>query len=262
MKNIIILLFVFLICSSFGRLVIDEYSVIKVIGGIKHTKNNKALFTGDKVLSNEKLKFAENSSKAALISKQKGRFMLQASVSGTVNEGLLPALSNVSSRAGALLNTIDLKNHFADKFLVLNGCSIQISSSSFPMNDENFFFLRFDYNGEEISKKLSFNGDNLLLKADEILKIDGKAITLKAGTKVALMYRNAKDETSAAISVFEPVFVNEKVLKDECKLIIYELGNELDSESKKEQILAYLTENYGKPHQENLNSWLKQNFAL
>ena len=262
MKNLISLIFVFIICSSFGELVIDEYSVIKVIGGIKHSKNNKSLFTGDKVLSNEKLKFEENSSKAALISKLKGRFMLQASASGTVNEGLLPALSNVSSRAGALLNTIDLQNHFVDKFLVLKGCSIQISSSSFPMNEENFFFLRFDNNGEEISKKLSFSEDNLLFKADEILKVDGKAISLKVGTKVALMYRNANDGTSTKISVFEPIFVNEKVLKDECKLIIYELGNELDSETKKEQILAYLTENYGKPHQENLNSWLKQNFAL
>jgi hypothetical protein len=262
MKNIFVLAVIFIISSSFGRLIIDEFSVIKVIGDIKHSKSNKALFTGDKVFSNEKLKFAQNTSKAALINKDKGRFMLQHTESGTVSAGLMPALNNVSSRAGALLNAIDLKKHFEDKYLILNGYEIEISSKSFPMDEKNFFFLRFDYKGEEISKKISFKENKLLLNPDEILKIDGKAISLKEGTKMSLNYRNSSDNTSTQISVFEPVFVNEKILKDECKLIAFELGSETNSESKKEHILAYLTENYGKAHQESLYNWLKQNLGI
>lgn len=262
MKRIVLVLLVCYISSSFGELVVDEFSVIKVIGGIKHAKTNKALFTGDKVYSNEKLKFAESSSKAALISKEKGRFMLNANPSGTVKEGLLPAMNNVSSRAGALLNSVDIKKHFADKYLILSGYEVEISSVSYPMDADHFFYLKFNYNGEEISKKLSFSEGKLKLDQSEILKIDGKSISLKEGTKVELVYRNAKDKTSESLAVFEPVFTNEKALKDECKLIVSELGADANAEIKKDQLLAYLTENYGKPNQENFNNWLKQNLGI
>lgn len=262
MKSLFLILVVSYISSSFGILVIDEYSVIKVIGGIKHAKTNKALFTGDKVLSNEKLKFVETSSKAALISKQKGRFMLNPSPSGTVKEGLLPAMNNVSSRAGALLNALDLKKHFAEKYLILSSYEVEVSATAYPMDDDHFFFLRFTYNGEEVSKKLSFTGNKLKLNSDEILKVDGKAITLKEGTKVELIYRNAPEKSSESVAVFEPVFANEKALITECKLIISELGKDADAETKKEQLLAYLTENYGKPNQENFNNWIKHNVGI
>lgn len=262
MKIHIFFISIFIICSSFGPLLVDEYSVIKVIGDIKHLKSNKTLFTGDKVLSNEKLKFAQNTSKAALISKDKGRFMLQHTASGTVSAGLMPALNNVSSRAGALLNEVDIKNHFDSKFLILSGCSIEIASKTFPMDESNFFFLRFNHKGEEISKKLNFEGNKINFNASDILKIDGKEISLKEGTKMALMYRNSSENTSKEMAIFEAVFVNEKVLKDECKLILNELGKDTTKDSKLEHILAYLTENYGKPNQENLSNWLKLNLGL
>lgn len=261
MKKVLFFSVVFYLTSSFGILVVDEYSVIKVIGGIKRTKSNKNLFTGDKILSNEKLTFEQSTSKAALISKEKGRFMLNSSPSGIVREGLLPAMNNVSSRAGAMLNALDLEKHFSDRYLVLSGYCLEISPAAFPMDDTHFFFLRFDYEGESVSKKLRFDGNKLILEAGEILKIDGKTINLKPGTKMELVYRNTADKTSQTVSVFEPVFTDEKALKDECKLIIKELSQESD-ESKKEHLLAYVTENYGKPYQDNWTVWLKQNLGI
>ncbi len=261
MKKVLFFSVVFYITSSFGVLVIDEYSVIKVIGGIKHTRNNKALYTGDKVLSNEKLTFEQNTSKAALISKEKGRFMLNSSPSGVVKEGLLPAMNNVSSRAGAMLNALDLEKHFSDKYLVLSGYEIEISPAAFPMDDSHFFFLRYDYKGESISKKLPSKGSKLLIDGTEVLKIDGKAVSLKEGTKMELVYRSSQDKTSHSLSVFEPVFADEKNLAMECKLILKEIEG-LSAEAQKEQLLAYVTENYGKPNQQNWEMWLKQNLGL
>ena len=43
--------------------------------------------------------------------------MLTASATGVVNEGLMPAMANISSRSGALINNMDLKKHFSDKYL-------------------------------------------------------------------------------------------------------------------------------------------------
>jgi hypothetical protein len=261
MKKVIFFSIVFYITSSFGVLVIDEYSVIKVIGGIKHTKSNKSLYTGDKVLSNEKLTFEQNTSKAALISKEKGRFMLNSSPSGVVKEGLLPAMNNVSSRAGAMLNALDMEKHFSDKYLVLSGYEIEISPAAFPMDENHFFFLRYDYNGESISKRLPYKGNKLLIDAGEVLKIDGKSIGLKEGAKMELVYRSSADKTSQSVSVFEPVFADEKNLAMECKLILKELEGQA-AEAQKEQLLAYVSENYGKPNQQNWEIWLKQNLGI
>lgn len=262
MKTLFFILCTAFICSSFGSYTVDIYSVIKVIGNIKHAKSKKALFTGDKILSNEKLTFANDQAKAALVNKVKGRVMLKATPSGTVSEGLMPALSNVSSRSGSLLNAVDLNKHFAEKYLILSGYEVEVSETSFPMNEEKFFFLRFTYNGEEISKKLSFEGNKLKMNASEILKIDGKPITLKEGTVAQLVYRNTLDKTSETMATFEPVFADEKALKSECKLIVYEIGEEAANEEKRNQLFAYLTENYGKPLQSNFNQWIKTNFGI
>ncbi|MGV3632649.1 MAG: hypothetical protein ACO1O6_15690 [Bacteroidota bacterium] len=261
MKKIFFFSAVFYITSSFGVLVIDEYSVIKVIGGIKHTKSNKALYTGDKVLSNEKLTFEQNTSKAALISKEKGRFMLNSSPTGIVKEGLLPAMNNVSSRAGAMLNAMDLEKHFSDKYLVLSGYELEISPSAFPMDENHFFFLRYDYKGESISKRMTHDGSKLIINPSEVLKIDGKSINLADGTKMELVYRSSQDKTSQSLSVFEPVFADEKVLAAECRLILKELAGE-SPEAQKEHLLAYVSENYGKPNQQNWEMWLKQNLGI
>ncbi|TNE54259.1 MAG: hypothetical protein EP338_08840 [Bacteroidetes bacterium] len=262
MKRLLVLSTLFLLLASFGTYRIDAFSVIKVIGGIRHAQTNKSLFTGDKVFSNERLKFNDQQSKAALINKEKGRIMLRASRSGIVSEGLMPALPNVSSRAGALINQIDIEKHFSDKYLILSGYEAEISPKKFPMDQNHFFFLRYSYQGEDISKKLNFEENKLQLNADEIMQVDGKRIELSPGTKMTLFYRNNEEKTSEAIALFEPVFANEKDLVQECKLILREIGEGLDAGAKKEQLLAYLTENYGKPQQDNLNNWLHENLGL
>lgn len=262
MKKFIFILLTGFICSSFGSYTIDVFSVIKVIGSIKHAKTNKALFTGDKIFSNEKLTFASQQAKAALVNKAKGRVMLQATPSGTVSEGLMPALSNVSSRSGGLVNAVDVNKHFDEKYLILSGYAVEVSQTAFPMDENHFFFLRFNYNGEEISKKLSFSDNKLMMNASEILKIDGKPIILKEGTVAQLVYRDATEKTSETLATFEPIFADEKSLKSECKLIKYEMGADANAEDTKEQLFAYLTENYGKPLRSNFDEWVKTNLGM
>ena len=259
-KSLIILCIAFF-CSSFHSRKIDVYSVIKVMGNIKNA-SNKALATGDKVLSDEKLFFANDQCKAALISKEKGRLMLIATSSGKVSEGLMPALSNVSSRSGALNNAIDLMNHFVGKYLILSSYEVEINATTFPMNENKFFFLRFSYKGEEISKKLSFENNKLKMSASEILKIDGKSIVLKEGTTAQLVYRNSIDKSSEIIATFEPIFADEKSLKKECQLIVYEIGSVSNAEETRTQIFTYLSENYGKPLHSNFNQWVKTNLGI
>lgn len=253
MRKIFLILSTTLFClTSFKTEEVDIYSVIRVMGSISHIESGKALFTGDKVRSNEKLDFKTTDAKAAVISSKNGRFILASTTNNQM--GLMPAMNNISSRAGAIINSIDLQNHFTGNYLILPNYEIEINESSFPMNDKNFFFLRYTYKNEIISKKLSFENNKLHLYADDILKIDGKSIELPENTTMTLFYRNAEDNTSTKMTEFSPIFPNEEQLKTEIKIILSEYSDK-NTEQKINEITAYLNENYGKPYKGNLMLW-------
>lgn len=58
-----------------------------------------------------------------------------------------------------VIRVIDLQNNFSGKYVVLEKQSIQIDKTNFPMDNDNFFFLRYLYKGEEINKKLTYSGE-------------------------------------------------------------------------------------------------------
>ncbi len=60
---------------------------------------------GDQFASNQKLKFNNSDSKAAVISKSKGRFVLAQKKTNSTKSNLIPAMSNISSR-GSTTNSL------------------------------------------------------------------------------------------------------------------------------------------------------------
>ncbi|MGV6862408.1 MAG: hypothetical protein ACWA41_11590 [Putridiphycobacter sp.] len=234
----------------------DKYKVIKVNGKIFFQKTKTEMQTGDYFVQGTPVSFATQQSRAAIINKQKGRFVLKPATNGKVK--ILPAANNVSSRAGALINLIDIQNHFSGDYLVLGKMELEISEEAFPQNESNFFYLSYDYNGELIRKKLSSNGNKLILDKNEIFKVDGNPIPVEK-KEMALYYREGS--TSKKISEFSPVFPDEKELKTEIEIILSEFQNK-DNAGKKEEVTAYVNEFYGKPQKENLGAWLEKEFDI
>jgi hypothetical protein len=240
----------------------DNFKVIKVDGKISFVKTGKDMTTGDQFLSDEKLSFSTQDSRAAVISKVNGRFVLTPDAKGGTAANLVPAMSNVDTRSGALINALDLKNHFTDRYLLLKELELKINKDVYPMNATNFFYLQYEYNGEKVAKKLDkFNGDVLEMTAAYIFTIDGKAVAIPRETKVSLYYRDDVNKKSNKINDFVLVVPNDKELADELKIILAELGNK-SVEEKKSEVSAYLYEFYGKPQKENLDDWLKNNMSL
>jgi len=237
---------------------LDNYKVIKVDGRIIFANNGKDIHTGDQFASNEKLEFKTQESRAAVISKQKGRFVLKPDASNSNAANLLPAMNNVSSRAGALINTIDLKNHFSENYLILDEMELKINETAYPMSKDNFFYLQYKYNGETIPKKLKFHGDTLEMSPKEIFTIDGKSVEVPLKTKMSIYYRNNAESKSIKISDFTLVVPNDKELVEELHVITGELNNS-ENDKVKNEITGYLNEFYGKPQKDNLNEWLKKN---
>lgn len=234
----------------------DKYKVIKVNGKIMFQQTKSQMKTGDFFVSGTPLSFENQQSRAAIVSKEKGRFVLSPSNGGKVK--ILPAANNVSSRAGALINLIDIQNHFAGDYLVIGQMELEIGEEVFPQNESNFFYLSYEHNGELIRKKLSSNGNELILSKDEIFKVDGKPIAVEKKL-MTLFYREGKN--SKKINEFTPVFPDLEVLKGEVEIIIGEYSSKSDTE-KISEITAYLNEFYGKPQTDNLNKWLSKEFDL
>jgi hypothetical protein len=234
----------------------DKFSVINVQGRIVFKKSGSDMKRGDVYVTGTPLDFVLKESRAALASRNKGRFVLTGNQKGKIK--MLPAVNNISSRSGALLNVVDLKKHFNDRYLVLKRSEIQIGKDAFPMDGENFFYLKFEHNGEKIAKKLRHEGDFLIFDRDEIFRVDDQAIPVEEKL-MTLYYR--KDGKGMKINSFTPVFPDMDELKAEVDLLLETYEGE-DDNKKINEVTAYLYEFYGNPHKDNLNDWLKSEFGL
>lgn len=234
----------------------DKYKVIKVDGKIILEKTKEDLKKGDVFLAGMALNFKTPQSRAAVISSLKGRFILSASEKGQAK--ILPAANNLSSRAGALINMIDLQNHFSGRYLVIGEMKLAIGKEAFPLDNEHFFYLSFDHQGETIRKKLNAEDNHLVLNKEDIFKVDGESITYSE--KEMILYYRSEGE-SRKINNFTPVFPSLVDLKDEVRIILDEYSDK-DNEKKIKEVTSYLNEFYGRPQKDNLGAWLEAEFQL
>lgn len=250
-------LFVFSLTSS-GQ---EDFKVIKVNGSIMMKTNNVSLQTGTVFSEKETLVFGTDDATAAVINAQKGRMILTSKNHdlSAASSNYLPAMYNISTRGGSLANLIDLQNHFSGKYVVLDRSEIVLDDLSFPMDKDNFFFFRYTFKGEEINKKLEYSADTLILDKKSLYTIDGKPIPRPDNTAIKLFYRTG--DKSIQINEFNLIFPDTKKLKEEVKIILDTMRERTPKEQVGE-INAYLYEEYGKVYQQNLTSWLSDNFGL
>ena len=233
-----------------------SYRVIKVNGKIYFVKTKSDMKQGDMYIAGTPITFANKESRAAIINKLKGRCVLTPAEKGKPK--ILQAANNIASRSGALLNRIDIKNHFAENYLVIGRMDVEIGAVNFPQDDRNFFYLAYHYNGELIHKKLSYEGNHLILDAQEIFNVDSKPIPVQ-DTEMSLYYM--KNGLGDKLATFNPVFPDPTDLKSEIEIIMGEYTDKT-KDVKVEEVTAYLNEFYGTPRKENLAAWLDKEFKM
>lgn len=232
----------------------NEYNVLTVQGRIVYEQTGKDMQRGDLYVTGTPLNFTTQTSRAAIVNEVNGRYVLTSS-KGKLK--VLPAANNVSSRSGAILNVVDLKNHFTGRYLILDVARIPVGVEAFPMNETKFFYLTYMHDGEEIPKKLRSEGDAIILDAEEIFKIDGKPIPVTE-KEMTLYYKSDK---TYKINTFTPVFADETILKEEVTILLGSM-KDADNAKKTGAITAYLNEFYGSPSKDNLAAWLKKEFGI
>ena len=127
------------------------------------------------------------------------------------------------------------------------------------MNEKDFFFLKFQYNGEEINKKLGFDQNRLILSREDILKVDDVPIEKIDHPEVSLYYY--KNEESEYISDFSLIFPDLNEIKTELQIILEE-SSEKSYNQKVNDISGYLFEFYGKPDKQDVINYLEKTFGL
>ncbi|MFK8037171.1 MAG: hypothetical protein AB8B74_02690 [Crocinitomicaceae bacterium] len=242
----------------------NSYKVIRVNGKIKFVQTRSFMKQGDMYVDGTAIAFATDQSRAAIINKKIGRCVLSPAKKGKAI--VLPAANNINSRSGAIINKIDIKNHFSGNYLVIGKMEIEVSEKAFPQNAENFFYMAYEYtknkdgDSETIRKKLPYAGNKLILDRTEIFMVDNQPIPVQ-NTEMAVYYMDSKTKEGQKLAEFSPVFPDLENLKSEILILLTESDKQEKSAQIKE-VTAYLNEFYGKPQKDNLTKWLESEFEL
>ena len=235
---------------SGSSLFAQDYSVIHVKGEIERSKTGELLKPGDKVSPDEEINFKSKDAMAAVLNPDMGRFILKAQQDEENTGALIYVLKNtvtpvrggMSTRAGGINNAFDMKVYFADASYVWAGNHIvvRVSKAAFPMDENNFFFLRYTWKGDMINKKIGYEEDKLMMLKEEIFKVDGAAIDPFEADNFELHYYKSAVEESNLITEVDFVLISQSVL-----LNIYEAFKDR-SKAPFNDVADMLTDMYGK----------------
>ncbi|SNS51644.1 hypothetical protein SAMN05421640_0481 [Ekhidna lutea] len=201
----------------------QSYTVIHTIGKIYDTQSGSYLSKGTKISEDANLKFETDDARAAVLSSERGRFVIQQNSSSTSQSDAVYALTSVispvrgrlSTRAGSINNTLDFQKHFNEGPIALLGDSyfVSVSSSAFPMSESKFFYVQYQYANETINKKLDNDGENLVFDLKEFFSIDGNSINPEMVKDAKLLYYNTEEQASTFITKMDLAYVSDEQLK-------------------------------------------------
>ena len=263
MKKILLLSTLLLVIFTVRSQV--PFKVITVNGEIIATKANVTLENGVEIYSDDNFDFRKPNSRAAMINSERGRIVLteQNAADAFAKAAFAPAIGSISSRSGSVSSVADLKNIFKNKVLIIEKMDLKIGADVFPLDENNFFFIRYKIKDEEINKKLSFVNDTIIIDKNEVFTVDGKSIVCE-DTKDFNLYYYTKDEEkteSLLIGTFEPIFLTSKQLKPEID-IIFEEFKDKPFDAILAEVYDYLNSFYGKIDKGCVETWLKQEYKI
>ncbi len=238
----------------------QSYTVIQVIGDIE--VNGNKLSRGTKLEADDELVFKSAGAKAAVLSNEKGRYVLQkeqqaassSDIGYAISSLISPVRGKMSTRSGMLINKLDFESRFSKPFVWIGEqLSFEVSPASYPIGNDGFFFIRYQYNGETINKKLAGANDKFILNKSEFYSVDNQPIKPNTVTDMSLFYftvSTKKAEKLTDITIF-PMSMEEFTE-------VYELMKTDGEALSDEQVGEVMGSLYGNYSEENLSAALSQ----
>jgi hypothetical protein len=239
-----LLLFVGFYCEA------QEYQVLHVKGEIIKEKDGALLKPGDKINESDKIKFQTDNAMAAVLSDEKGRYILRvdkeeeesSDLVYVIKSAISPVRGGMSTRATGINNDIDMQLYFEEAPYVWAGetLKISLSRSSYPMSDHLFFVLEYGYDGEKVSKKLGFEDDYLVMKKGQVFNIEGNPADQDLISNYELYYYDEESEEGRRITSIDFVLITQDELDE-----IFALFPD-DVKNRDYEIADFLSDMYGK----------------
>jgi len=245
----------------------EKYHILHVKGDLRLKNSGEVLQPKDIIKADDQLIFGSKDAMAAAISSKRGRYMLRANLPANqdgelialVKDVLLESSGKLSSR-NALNTYFELNNYLkGDHVFLGDSAFILINTENMPMSDTEFFFLRYNYKGESINKRLSFSGNKLFFIPDEIYQVDEQPIDPSEVGECQLVHYNVFDHTVQESGSFNLIFPDNQQLDEELKLMVSFLEDQSQEFIKKE-VYAYIGEVYGKVYEPGFEVWFKAKF--
>jgi hypothetical protein len=268
------ILITFFILLLFPGLVRSQcYTVLSVKGEIILEKSGQPVKEMDEICATDKLVFSTADSKAAVLSPEQGRFVIKLGKK-KANE-LIAFVSSVLVAGNERLSTkfIDFdelelensqfyKNEFGDSYFIIRESKIFVDKKYFPMNENNYFYIKYIYDGKEIESKLKFNKDTLFLNRGTF-KIEGNIIDAEKIDIVNLYYFDKEKSKEIKLSSLNLSFANEEKLKSELSNYISILKKaEKNDYIIMEQVIYFLNDVYGNVNWYDVSTYLNENFGI
>ena len=145
--------------TVFGQ---EVYKVMHVKGQVKLVSTGVPLKRGDEIAADKRITFSSKQDMIMALSNKKGRVVIKPTSGSSSDSELTAMLKDIVTEASGKLSTrgifsnrLDLENYLIGDFVVLGGeMSLRISPDVYKMDENNFFYIRYKYNDEEINKKL------------------------------------------------------------------------------------------------------------
>lgn len=265
---------VFLFCLfatlflQINKIMSQCYTVLSVKGEIILEKTGQPIKEMDEVCSTDKITFSTPESKAAVLSPDKGRFVIKSekeknnAMKEFVSNVLFAGKERLSTKIllfdeeQELKNSEILKEEYGRNYYIINESRFFIDSAVYGIKNKDYFFITLVYDGKAVEKKLKYEKEFLIINK-EIFK--GYEDLLKPGnmSEVNLFYFDSKRKERKNLYTFNLSFLDEKELKNDVTnfiSIMKEAGKQ--NYIIKQETVFLLNDLYGNVNYYDVDKWL------
>lgn len=250
----------------------SNYNVVKVNGTLYNATQKQKLSTGTSVSQNDEVEFGSLTNSAFVISKDNGRFIMipDNSLSATAGTVLKPLSRRTAittrSESQVKLPNNDLFKYFGkDNYLFLDKVSrVWIDTAKIKINENNMLVAKYtNQEGKAISKKLTVQGDQLIINLDEIFP-DKNDDSSNKMFPIEVFYFNNLTKELALKASFKPIVANKSEIINEFKVIAGTINMSENSNSNIifEEIESFVFNSYGNTNEDELKQFIIANLEI
>lgn len=240
----------------------QNFTIIHVKGDLR-LEDGTTIKRGTRLNESSKIVFGSDEAVAAAISSSRGRFIIkknevkdQGDALYLLKAVLSPVKGRMSSRSGKLNNLVALKKFFSEEPLAFLGDKeyVEVSAEAFPQGYQHFFFLRYQYKGDAINKKLLSDKQTMIWDKNEIFSVDGESISAEE-TSDHVLYYLGEGGKPTMIAPVDFTFVPEK----DVEIIMAGINTDekLGKDEKISLAVDLISELYGRPQLESVQYYFR-----